>query len=51
LTRTLAAPTSLFLSVTGTKLIECLIKVCQELKMPTFGYVFGRTVNFLLPLI
>jgi hypothetical protein len=41
-----AVPTSLFLNVMGTKLIECLIKACQELKMPTLGTCSaGRTLS------
>ena len=44
--RTWAVPTSLFLIVMSMRQIGCLIKVCQELKTLTFGYVFGMTDSF-----
>jgi len=44
--RTWGVPTWRFLSVMDTRRIGCLIKVCQELKMPNFGYVLSGTVNF-----
>jgi hypothetical protein len=34
------------LSVKGMKQIECLIKVCLELKMLGSGYVFGAKHDF-----